>query len=108
MPDAAARLHAIRSAIADAAREAKRDPKEIALVAVSKNRSIADIEALIEAGQRNFCENRVQEAASKWPELRRRHPDIVLHMIGRLADATLTVGPAGTTVVLRNRAGSVG
>jgi pyridoxal phosphate enzyme (YggS family) len=39
---------------------------------------------LIDAGQRDFGESRVQEAASKWPELRNRHPDVRLHMIGRL------------------------
>jgi pyridoxal phosphate enzyme (YggS family) len=84
MPDAADRLDAIKSAIADAARIAKRDPDEITLVAVSKNRSAQEIEALIAAGQRHFGENRVQETATKWPALRRRYPDIVLHMIGRL------------------------
>jgi pyridoxal phosphate enzyme (YggS family) len=84
MPDAASRLHLIRSAIADAARVARREPEEITLVAVSKNRSPAEIEALIEAGQRHFGENRVQEAAIKWPPLRERYPDITLHMIGRL------------------------
>jgi pyridoxal phosphate enzyme (YggS family) len=84
MPDAADRLNAIKSAIADAARSAKRDPDEITLVAVSKNRSAQEIEALIAAGQRHFGENRVQETATKWPALRRRYPDIVLHMIGRL------------------------
>lgn len=84
MPDAAARLHTIRAALADAARVAKRDPAEVTLVAVSKNRSAEQIEELIAAGQRHFGENRVQEAASKWPDLRQRHPDVVLHMIGRL------------------------
>lgn len=39
---------------------------------------------MIDAGQRDFGENRVQEAASKWPTIRARHPDIRLHMIGRL------------------------
>jgi pyridoxal phosphate enzyme (YggS family) len=84
MPDAAARLHAIRSAIANAARVARREPSDVTLVAVSKNRSPEEIEALIAAGQRHFGENRVQEAASKWPALRKRYPELVLHMIGRL------------------------
>jgi pyridoxal phosphate enzyme (YggS family) len=53
-------------------------------VAVSKNRSADEIEALIAAGQRHFGENRVQEAASKWPALRQRYPDLTLHMIGQL------------------------
>jgi pyridoxal phosphate enzyme (YggS family) len=84
MPDAAVRLHAIRSAIANAARVARREPSDVTLVAVSKNRSPEEIEALIAAGQRHFGENRVQEAASKWPALRKRYPELVLHMIGRL------------------------
>lgn len=84
MPDAAARLHAVRNAIADAARLARRKPEEVTLVAVSKGRSAEEIEALIAAGQRDFGENRVQESAAKWPALRERHPDVRLHMIGRL------------------------
>jgi pyridoxal phosphate enzyme (YggS family) len=84
MPDAASRLEAIHSAIADAARVARRAPEEVTLVAVSKNRSAEQIEELIAAGQRHFGENRVQEAAAKWPALRARYPDIALHMIGRL------------------------
>ena len=54
------------------------------LIAVTKGRSIEEIEALIAAGQRDFGENRVQEAIAKWPALRRRHPGLRLHMIGRL------------------------
>ena len=84
MPDAASRLHAVQSAVIDAARVARRKPEEVTLVAVSKNRSSEEIEALILAGQRHFGENRVQEAASKWPVLRERYPDVTLHMIGRL------------------------
>lgn len=78
------RLRHIRDRIARAASLAKRDPAEITLIAVSKTRAARDIEALIDAGQRDFGESRVQEAAGKWPELRSRHPGIRLHMIGRL------------------------
>ena len=78
------RLTHIRERIAKAAQLAKRDPAEITLIAVSKTRSAEAIEALIAAGQRDFGESRVQEAADKWPEIRARHPDIRLHMIGRL------------------------
>lgn len=84
MSDAATRLSAVRAAIAKAARNARRDPGEVTLVAVSKRRTVDEIEALIEAGQRDFGESRVQEAAEKWPGLRERHPDVRLHMIGRL------------------------
>lgn len=54
------------------------------LVAVSKTFGAADIRPLIAAGQRCFGENRVQEAAAKWPELRAETPGIELHLVGRL------------------------
>jgi hypothetical protein len=84
MSDAADRLHAIRGQIASAARLARRDPSDVTLVAVSKTRSATEIEALIDAGQRDFGESRVQEALAKWPDLLARHPDARLHCIGRL------------------------
>jgi len=56
----------------------------VQLVAVSKTRSEDDIEGLIEGGQRDFGESRVQEALGKWPSILNRHPDIRLHCIGRL------------------------
>jgi len=56
----------------------------VSLIAVSKGRSVDEIEPLIEAGHRDFGENRVQEAAGKWLELRQRAPDVRLHMIGQL------------------------
>lgn len=43
-----------------------------------------DIEPLIDAGQHDFGENRVQEALAKWPPLLARHPQVRLHGIGRL------------------------
>ena len=51
---------------------------------MSKTRLVEQIEPLIAAGQRDFGESRVQEAAAKWPALREKYPDIRLHMIGRL------------------------
>jgi pyridoxal phosphate enzyme (YggS family) len=84
MSNAADRLARIRDDIAKAATLAKRDASEIALVAVSKGRSTQEIEPLIAAGQRDFGENRVQEAEAKWPELRAEAPDVRLHLIGRL------------------------
>jgi pyridoxal phosphate enzyme (YggS family) len=56
----------------------------VTLVAVSKTHGPETIRPLIEAGQRIFGENRVQEAQAKWPELRRETPDISLHLIGSL------------------------
>ena len=51
---------------------------------MSKTCLVEQIEPLIAAGQRDFGESRVQEAAAKWPALREQHPDLRLHMIGRL------------------------
>jgi pyridoxal phosphate enzyme (YggS family) len=81
---AAIRLAEIREAVAAAARLARRDREDIALIAASKTRGAADILPLIEAGQLDFGESRVQEAAAKWPELRAAHGDVRLHCIGRL------------------------
>jgi hypothetical protein len=78
------RLTAIRARMAAAAKLAQRQPADIHLIAVSKTRSVEDIEPLISEGQRLFGENRVQEAASKWPVLKERHPGIELHLIGQL------------------------
>lgn len=70
--------------IAAAAKLAQREPSDIQLIAVSKTRTPSDIESLLRAGQRTFGENRVQEAADKWPELRCRYADVKLHLIGQL------------------------
>ena len=84
MSSAADRRQGIVDAIARSAEVANRDPAEITLIAVSKGRSAEEIEALIDAGQCDFGENRVQEALVKWPPLLGRHPEIRLHGIGRL------------------------
>jgi pyridoxal phosphate enzyme (YggS family) len=84
MTRAAERRQQIANEIARAATVAKRDPADVQLIAVSKGRSTEEIEALIAAGQRDFGENRVQEALAKWPVLRTRYPDVRLHAIGRL------------------------
>jgi len=84
MTRAAERLRTIVDQIAGAAAVARRDPSEIQLIAVSKGRSAEAIEELIDAGQHDFGENRVQEALAKWPALLARYPDVRLHEIGRL------------------------
>jgi pyridoxal phosphate enzyme (YggS family) len=78
------RLARIRESIAAAAKLARRDPAGIALIAVSKTRDVSEILPLIAAGQREFGESRVQEAAEKWPPLQSAHGDIRLHCVGRL------------------------
>ena len=84
MSDAVARLEAVKSRIAEAEREAKRPAGSVALVAVSKTFDADAIRPVLEAGQRVFGENRVQEAQGKWPALREDFPDIELHLIGPL------------------------
>jgi len=84
MTSAANRRQRILDGIAQAASVAKRDPVDVQLIAVSKGRTAEEIEALIDAGQRDFGENRVQEAVAKWPALLARHPDVRLHEIGQL------------------------
>lgn len=81
--DAAKRLGDIRARIAAAAAKAGRKD-EVVLVAVSKTFGAGDIAPLIEAGQRVFGENRVQEAAQKWPALKATTKGIELHLIGPL------------------------
>ncbi|MBU4531793.1 MAG: YggS family pyridoxal phosphate-dependent enzyme [Hoeflea sp.] len=77
-------LEKVRAAIAAAAVEADRKPDSVRLVAVSKTKPAEDIRLVIEAGQRIFGENRVQEAQSKWPGLKAETPDLELHLIGPL------------------------
>jgi pyridoxal phosphate enzyme (YggS family) len=84
MDDAAERLAGVKTAIADAAKRAQRKPADACLIAVSKTRDADSIRPLIAAGQRHFGENRVQEAAVKWPPLRAEAADITLHLIGQL------------------------
>ena len=81
---ATARLAAIRANIAKVCKPARRDPADVTLIAVSKTHDAPAIQPLIDAGQRVFGENRVQEAQGKWPALREAHPDIELHLIGQL------------------------
>jgi PLP dependent protein len=80
----AANLADIHARIEAAARSAGRAAGDVTLVAVSKIHPAEAVEAAIAAGQRVFGENRVQEAQHKYPELKRRHPDLVLHLIGPL------------------------
>lgn len=80
----AQRLADIRTEMAKAGKIAQRSPDDVALIAVSKTRSADEIRPLLEAGHRHFGENRVQEAATKWLELRAAYPDIQLHLIGQL------------------------
>ena len=74
----------MRLGIAEACKLARRTPEDVRLIAVTKGRGAAEIAPLIAAGHGDFGENRVQDAAGKWPALREHHRDIRLHMIGQL------------------------
>ncbi len=74
----------MRARIAAAARRAGRAPEDVALVAVCKTHPASAVLQAIQAGQRRFGENRVQEAAAKFPPLRAACPDLRLHLIGGL------------------------
>ena len=74
----------IRAEVAQACKIARRKPEDVTLIAISKTHPAEAITPLIEAGQRVFGENRVQEAQGKWPELIERHGDIALHLVGQL------------------------
>jgi len=82
--NSADRLTAIRAGMAAAAKLARRPSEDIHLIAVSKTRPVEDIAPLILQGQMLFGENRVQEAAQKWPALKEQHAGIQLHLIGQL------------------------
>jgi hypothetical protein len=84
MENAASRLADVRANIAKVCKPARREPADVTLIAVSKTHDAPEIQPLIDAGQRVFGENRVQEAQAKWPALRAAYPDIELHLIGQL------------------------
>ena len=74
----------VRARMAATARSAGRDPASVSLTAVSKQQPWGAIAPVLAAGQRAFGENRVQEARSRWSELRLAEPGLELHLIGPL------------------------
>jgi pyridoxal phosphate enzyme (YggS family) len=84
MTSAVEQLGVVRERIAAAERDARRPAGAATLVAVSKTFEAGAIRPVIDAGQRVFGENRVQEAQGKWPALKADFPDIELHLIGPL------------------------
>ncbi|HEX8449166.1 MAG TPA: YggS family pyridoxal phosphate-dependent enzyme [Allosphingosinicella sp.] len=80
----AQRLQEVRDSIDRSARLAGRPAEAVTLIAVSKTHGADSIRPLIDAGQSDFGENRVQEAQGKWPALKAAAPDLRLHLIGRL------------------------
>lgn len=74
----------VQAIIDKASQEAQRPKNAISLIAVSKHFNQQAILPLLKAGHRAFGENKVQEAAAKWPALRTQFPDLRLHLIGAL------------------------
>jgi pyridoxal phosphate enzyme (YggS family) len=77
-------LTQVEQDIARACKVARRERTSVTLIAVSKTFDATAIAPVIDAGQRVFGENRVQEAKAKWPPLVSAHPGIALHLIGPL------------------------
>jgi pyridoxal phosphate enzyme (YggS family) len=84
MTNAAERLELISTRIEKARLRFGPPPERVQLIAVSKTFDAAAIRPFLDAGQRVFGENRVQEAQAKWPDLRASYDDIELHLIGPL------------------------
>jgi PLP dependent protein len=95
-------LATVEQEIARACKEARRDRTSVTLIAVSKTFGAETIVPAIEAGQRVFGENRVQEARAKWPGLIPAYPGIALHLIGPLQSnkAKEAVAPAQADAVI--------
>jgi PLP dependent protein len=84
MSDPEIQLATVRAAIAKASKLAGRAADATTLIAVSKTKTAEEIAPLIAAGQRDFGENRVQEAQSKWPARGAATSGIRLHLVGQL------------------------
>jgi PLP dependent protein len=82
--EAGSALNHVRARIDAKCRAVGRDPASVTLIAVSKTHGPELISEVLAAGQRHFGENRVQEAAAKWPEIRAKTPGLCLHLIGPL------------------------
>ena len=78
------RIAGVRKQIAAVTQRTGRECGDVKLIAVSKTFASEQIEPVILAGQREFGENRVQEALGKWPDLKARYPEVELHLIGPL------------------------
>ncbi len=82
--DAPQRLAQVQAEIDKACKIARRKPEDVTLIAISKTHPADEIVPLLEAGQRVYGENRVQETQEKWPALQERYSDTKLHLVGQL------------------------
>jgi len=97
MSDAAAlRLKEVKENIGKAEKDAERPNGSVTLIAVSKTFEASAIKPVLEAGQRVFGENRVQEAMGKWPGLREEFEGVELHLLG----TTLGLDPQDLAIKL--------
>ncbi|CDG34384.1 Hypothetical protein YggS, proline synthase co-transcribed bacterial homolog PROSC [Parasaccharibacter apium] len=92
-------LEGIQTRISAACQRAARPAEAVSLVAVSKFHPQSAVQQALEAGQRIFGENRVQEAAAKFPALREKWPDLRLHLIGTLQSNKATEACALADVI---------
>ena len=76
--------YSIKERMEIAAKSVDRNPSEITLIVVSKTYDFESIKPLIEIGHKDFGENRVQEADSKWSPVFPNYNNIQLHLIGHL------------------------
>ncbi|MEM9231013.1 MAG: YggS family pyridoxal phosphate-dependent enzyme [Pseudomonadota bacterium] len=77
-------LQNVQTKVTAAARAAGRDPADIQLIAISKVQPTERVAAVLEQGHKLFGENRVQEAAGKWPGFRADYPGAQVHLVGPL------------------------
>ena len=77
-------LETIRAALNKACEKAGRKIDDVTLVAVSKVQPNDRVAVILDQGHRVFGENKVQEAAGKWPAFRETYDGIDLHLIGPL------------------------
>lgn len=77
-------LSDVQASVTQACGTHDRDPETVQLIAVSKVQPLERVVAVLEEGHRVFGENKVQEAAGKWPELKERFAGVELHLIGPL------------------------
>jgi pyridoxal phosphate enzyme (YggS family) len=82
--DALSRLNDVKRRISAALQDSGREQSSAHLIVVSKTFGEEDIIPLLQAGQRKFGENRVQESQAKWPGLMQKYPGVELHLIGPL------------------------
>lgn len=84
MSSFAENLAAIQAELKRVGKIATRDPQDVTLVAVTKTHGVDRVIEALQSGLRVFGENRVQEAAEKYPALQQQYPDLELHLIGPL------------------------